>query len=202
MSPEEDEQKEKGETEGVVAELRVRVVDGCRWPPVLKPPPPIGLPVIDGTCSTWDLLRDFAPQDYISSDDEEDERGCETEEAVVEEICLKAVEEETAVSSETCSFYTATDDDFSGTTTEPMSPKSRFKRNMTCWEKGELLGSGSFGSVYEGISGDGFFFALKEVSLLDQGSQGRQSIFQLEQEIGLLSQFEHENIVQYYGTDK
>ncbi|GKV51632.1 hypothetical protein SLEP1_g58267 [Rubroshorea leprosula] len=203
MSPEEDEQKEKGETEGVGAELRVRVVDGCRWPPVLKPPPPMRLPVIDGTCSTWDLLRDFAPQDNrsvpISSDDEEDEGGCETEEAVVEEICLKAVEEETAVSSETCSFYTANDDDFSGTRTEPMSPNGRFKMNITCWEKGQLLGSGSFGSVYEGITHDGLFFALKEVSLLDQGSE---SIFQLEQEIGLLSQFEHENIVQYYGTDK
>ncbi|CAI0395443.1 unnamed protein product [Linum tenue] len=31
---------------------------------------------------------------------------------------------------------------------------------------------------------DGFFFAIKEVSLLDQGSQGRQSIYQLEQVIG------------------
>uniref|UniRef100_U7E245 Protein kinase domain-containing protein n=1 Tax=Populus trichocarpa TaxID=3694 RepID=U7E245_POPTR len=49
---------------------------------------------------------------------------------------------------------------------------------------------------------DGFFFAVKEVSLLDQGSQGKQSIYQLEQEIALLSRFEHENIVQYYGTDK
>eukprot|EP00258_Populus_trichocarpa_P051304 XP_024467323.1 uncharacterized protein LOC18107143 [Populus trichocarpa] len=48
---------------------------------------------------------------------------------------------------------------------------------------------------------DGFFFAVKEVSLLDQGSQGKQSIYQLEQEIALLSRFEHENIVQYYGTD-
>ncbi|KAK3002536.1 hypothetical protein RJ639_020933 [Escallonia herrerae] len=48
----------------------------------------------------------------------------------------------------------------------------------------------------------GFFFAMKEVSLLDQGDQGRQSIYQLEQEIALLSQFEHENIVQYFGTDK
>lgn len=28
---------------------------------------------------------------------------------------------------------------------------------------------------------DGFFFAVKEVSLLDQGSQGKQSIFQLQQ---------------------
>jgi mitogen-activated protein kinase kinase kinase 1 len=28
---------------------------------------------------------------------------------------------------------------------------------------------------------DGFFFVVKEVSLLDQGSQGKQSIYQLEQ---------------------
>ncbi|XP_031251072.1 mitogen-activated protein kinase kinase kinase 1-like [Pistacia vera] len=49
---------------------------------------------------------------------------------------------------------------------------------------------------------DGFFFAVKEVSLLDQGNQGKQSILQLQQEISLLSWFEHENIVQYFGTDK
>ncbi|GFY96872.1 MAPK/ERK kinase kinase 1 [Actinidia rufa] len=52
------------------------------------------------------------------------------------------------------------------------------------------------------FSSGGFFIAVKEVSLLDQGDQGRQSIHQLEQEIALLSQFEHENIVQYYGTAK
>ena len=84
---------------------------------------------------------------------------------------------------------------------------------------------------------DGFFFAVKEVPLLDQGAQGQQSIFQLRQvggrnflmeayglfyiiifwqkfliesitlrlafkEIYLLSQFKHENIVRYLGTDK
>ncbi|RRT71223.1 hypothetical protein B296_00024833 [Ensete ventricosum] len=58
---------------------------------------------------------------------------------------------------------------------------------------------------------EGIFFAVKEVSLLDQGSNAEQCILQLEQlscltssfqEIALLSQFEHENIVQYYGTDK
>ncbi|GER44577.1 protein kinase, partial [Striga asiatica] len=70
------------------------------------------------------------------------------------------------------------------------------------WQKGELLGRGSFGSVYEGIYDDGFFFAIKEVSLLDQGDEGKHSIIQLEQEIALLSQFEHENIVRYYGTKK
>ncbi|KAL0323365.1 UNVERIFIED_CONTAM: Mitogen-activated protein kinase kinase kinase [Sesamum angustifolium] len=49
---------------------------------------------------------------------------------------------------------------------------------------------------------DGFFFAVKEVSLLDQGDEGKQRIVQLEQEIALLSQFQHENIVRYYGTNK
>ncbi|GJM91325.1 hypothetical protein PR202_ga07688 [Eleusine coracana subsp. coracana] len=52
------------------------------------------------------------------------------------------------------------------------------------------------------VHSEGVFFAVKEVSLYDQGSNAKQCIFQLEQEIALLSQFEHENIVQYYGTDK
>ncbi|RDX78340.1 Mitogen-activated protein kinase kinase kinase 1, partial [Mucuna pruriens] len=70
------------------------------------------------------------------------------------------------------------------------------------WQKGEILGKGSFGTVYEGFTDDGNFFAVKEVSLLDDGSQGKQSIFQLQQEIYLLSQFQHDNIVRYLGTDK
>nr|GMD04297.1 mitogen-activated protein kinase kinase kinase 1-like [Ipomoea batatas]GMD83776.1 mitogen-activated protein kinase kinase kinase 1-like [Ipomoea batatas]GME11474.1 mitogen-activated protein kinase kinase kinase 1-like [Ipomoea batatas]GME19712.1 mitogen-activated protein kinase kinase kinase 1-like [Ipomoea batatas] len=75
-------------------------------------------------------------------------------------------------------------------------------RPITSWQKGVLLGRGSFGSVYEGIRDDGFFFAVKEMPLQDQGDDTRQHINLLEQEITLLSQFEHENIVQYYGTDK
>ncbi|GLT84987.1 hypothetical protein SLE2022_031910 [Rubroshorea leprosula] len=111
----------------------------------------------------------------------------------------------TSVLSESCFFYTSNGDDLSNTTTEPMSnisPNGRFQRNITVWEKGQFLGRGSFGSVYAGISGGGSFFAIKEVSLLDQESRGSESISQLEQEIGLLSQFEHENIVRYYGTEK
>ncbi|CAD6242202.1 unnamed protein product [Miscanthus lutarioriparius] len=82
------------------------------------------------------------------------------------------------------------------------SPNRRFKRTITSWLKGQHLGSGSFGSVYEAISDDGFFFAVKEVSLMDQGLNAKQRILQLEHEISLLSRLEHENIVQYFGTDK
>ncbi|XP_044475620.1 mitogen-activated protein kinase kinase kinase 1-like [Mangifera indica] len=183
-------------------------IKGVR-PPLLKPPPAMTLPVIDDACSTWDILKAFSPEDDImhpvldgsafSSSDEEVE---EEHKGKVERGIVKREEE--IVLSETCSFTTSNDDDSSSTTTEPtnISPNGRFRRAISYWEKGELLGRGTFGSVYEGISDDGFFFAVKEVSLLDQGSLGKQSIYQLEQEIALLSKFEHENIVQYYGTDK
>ncbi|KAJ9166604.1 hypothetical protein P3X46_021328 [Hevea brasiliensis] len=186
-------------------------IKGVR-PPLLKPPPSMTLPVIDNACSTWDLLRDFAPENDRGSllvasgdfcrDDEEEGLG----EHGLDLAAIKREEDGNSLRVwESCSFTTSSDDDSSSTTTELMSnisPNGRFRRIIDYWEKGELLGRGSFGSVYEGISNDGFFFAVKEVSLLDQGNEGKQSVYQLEQEIALLSQFEHENIVQYYGTDK
>ncbi|KAG6486518.1 hypothetical protein ZIOFF_055094 [Zingiber officinale] len=104
----------------------------------------------------------------------------------------------------TSSYSTMNDDDSSCSTTETfiISPNGRFKRKIKSWMRGAFLGSGSFGSVYEGISEEGVFFAVKEVPLLDKGCNAQQCILQLEQEIILLSQFEHDNIVQYYGTDK
>ncbi|KAH6789076.1 hypothetical protein C2S51_004082 [Perilla frutescens var. frutescens] len=112
--------------------------------------------------------------------------------------------EEDRALSESCSF-SSNEDDASSYMTEPMSSMSSNERYgcvINDWQKGELLGRGTFGSVYEGIADGGFFFAVKEVSLLDQGKDGKQCIIQLEQEIALLSQFEHENIVRYYGTEK
>ncbi|KAL3839968.1 hypothetical protein ACJIZ3_024559 [Penstemon smallii] len=176
-------------------------IKGAR-PPFLAPPPFMSLPVIDRECSTWDMLRAFAPDRDMSV-----LRFC-LDEDNAEEVRRGSVmkREENYVLSESYSFTTTSnDDDSSSTTTEPMSsfsPHGRFRGVIVDWQKGELLGRGSFGSVYEGIADDGFFFAVKEVSLLDQGDEGRQRIIQLEQEIALLSQFEHENIVRYYGTKK
>ncbi|XP_054797772.1 mitogen-activated protein kinase kinase kinase 1-like [Prosopis cineraria] len=207
-------------------------IKGIR-PPMLNPPPGARLPVIDNTCSTWDILRDLAPQDErqpsgndgelnFSDNNEVIRREAgrgevnkeEKEEPVVEgkvsprgeeDVNAARIAEIVAQLSASCSFTTSNEDDSSSSFTDPpsnnISPNGRFRRRITNWEKGELLGRGSFGSVYEGISEDGFFFAVKEVSLLDQDDQGRQSVCCLEQEIALLSQFEHENIVQYYGTE-
>ncbi|KAL5128574.1 Mitogen-activated protein kinase kinase kinase 1 [Glycine soja] len=242
---EEPKEKEKEEVEIAVLESedRARVLDECVVPaessgccggikgfrpPMLKPPPGVRVSVVDdATCSTWDLMRDFAPKgegggkdSYVelnSSDDEDDHEREEKEEEEEEEgevggVRVESVEEENAAAiaeivGDFSGFSTSNEDDSSSTTTGPrsnnISPNGRIKRVITAgnWQKGELLGRGSFGSVYEGISEDGFFFAVKEVSLLDQGNQGRQSVYQLEQEIALLSQFEHENIVQYIGTE-
>ncbi|ONI34915.1 hypothetical protein PRUPE_1G505700 [Prunus persica] len=169
------------------------------------------VPVVDNGCSTWDLLRDFAPEGEGDSVQKRLVSSCcgdEEEGEVGEEGAVEAVVRETVPLSEECSFTTSTsnDDDSSGIITvslnERFSPNGRLKLKITHWEKGDLLGSGSFGSVYEAISDCGCFIAVKEVSLLDKGSQGVQRVYQLEQEIALLSQFEHQNIVQYYGTAK
>ncbi|XP_061350492.1 mitogen-activated protein kinase kinase kinase 1-like [Gastrolobium bilobum] len=188
-------------------------IKGVR-PPMLKPPPGVRVQVVDNECSTWDLLRDFAPQ----GEGDVPREAAEKEEGEVGGVSPKREDEErvdnaariaeiVAELSGSCSFTTSNEDDSSSTATDPrsnnISPNGRIRRIITPgrWQKGGLLGRGSFGSVYEGISDDGFFFAVKEVSLLDQGNQGKQSVYQLDQEIALLSQFEHENIVQYHGTE-
>ncbi|GMH00288.1 hypothetical protein Nepgr_002127 [Nepenthes gracilis] len=177
---------------------------------ILTPPPSMSLPVLDSTCSTWDLVKALAPEEdqgtslrcieaTCSSEEEEEEE--EREDGDNQHVFNGVRIGETIVLSGSCSFTTSHDDDSSSTTTD-VSPNGRLRVNITNWEKGRVLGQGSFGKVYEAISSEGFFFAVKEVSLIEQGSQGKQSILQLEQEIELLSQFEHENIVKYLGTDK
>ena len=156
-------------------------IKGTR-PPVLKPPPGMRLPAIDMACSTWDLLKEFAgdggsvmaPGGLLSSSsdeegkDEEEDEGEEDEEEEKEEDDKGGGEKEVEaaaaavagtvnrelLSESSCSF-TTNDDDSSSTTTDPtssISPNGRFRRSIAYWQKGELLGRGSFGSVYEGIS--------------------------------------------------
>ncbi|XP_020591328.1 mitogen-activated protein kinase kinase kinase 1-like [Phalaenopsis equestris] len=172
---------------------------------VLKPPAFMKQYVPERTTSPWDIASanendDGTERKLFNLDEKAEKEG--DERMGCGEASVRFGE-----TSEDCtgSFSTSNDDDSSSTTTESMfviSPYERLQKIIGSWMRGQLLGTGSFGTVYEGISDDGRFFAVKEVSLLEKGSCAQQCILQLEQEIALLSQFEHENIVQYYGTDK
>eukprot|EP01018_Ginkgo_biloba_P029475 Gb_03243 [translate_table: standard] len=182
---------------------------------ILAPPPCMSLRVSTKAVSTWDILKSLAPEEDVSPSSSEgvlcvqDNKDDRNSDSSTDSSNADEDEEENETELErTRSSPLSTsngDESSSGSTDETVyivSPDARFKVPFQSWIKGDKLGSGSFGTVYEGISDDGVFFAVKEVSLLDQGSNARQCIYQLEQEIALLSQFEHENIVRYLGTDK
>lgn len=150
-------------------------VKGAR-PPVLIPPPPVSvlspppvrsvlplppsmaLPVCDRASSTWDIVKSFAPADEnevldgrrsLESDEDDDESdGIRGAGEVLETAVMEGETSDGAVS-----FSTSIDDDSSSTTTEiVISPNGRFKKKIRSWIRGDPLGSGSFGTVYEGIS--------------------------------------------------
>ncbi|XP_078441085.1 mitogen-activated protein kinase kinase kinase 1-like [Wolffia australiana] len=190
-------------------------------PPKLIAPPTIVLPLEDHARSTWDPVDKLGPSNGVengekikSSDSEEDEpevdheddeSGDSDDEDDEDDDEEKEEMGEEATDSGSCSASTSTTGDSPSGLVDGkyfISPHAKLKRNMIFWTKGVRRGSGSFGTVFEGMSDNGFFFAVKEVSLVDQGTNAQQCIFQLEQEISLLSQLEHENIVEYYGTDK
>ncbi|KAI3500503.1 hypothetical protein L1887_36325 [Cichorium endivia] len=70
------------------------------------------------------------------------------------------------------------------------------------WRKGKLIGRGTFGSVYVGSNREtGALCAMKEVEICRDDPKSAECIKQLEQEINVLSQLKHPNIVQYYGSE-
>ncbi|KAM1255022.1 hypothetical protein TB2_028829 [Malus domestica] len=97
-----------------------------------------------------------------------------------------------------------------GSPTSPFaSPSSRTSpvtENSTCalskWKKGKLLGRGTFGHVYVGFNSEsGQMCAIKEVRLVTDDQSLKECLKQLNQEINLLSQLSHPNIVRYYGSE-
>ncbi|KAJ8618840.1 hypothetical protein MRB53_015026 [Persea americana] len=100
----------------------------------------------------------------------------------------------------------------SHTSIPPGSPNSHTSGNngtnesMPClrsrWKKGRLLGRGTFGHVYAGFNSEsGQMGAIKEVRVISDDQNSKESLRQLNQEITLLSQLSHPNIVQYYGSE-
>ncbi|DBA78684.1 hypothetical protein WJX77_001730 [Trebouxia sp. C0004] len=74
------------------------------------------------------------------------------------------------------------------------------------WQIGEMVGAGAFGRVYLGLNNDtGQLMAVKQVLISKEPTvAGRVAVHVagLEDEVGLLKQLDHPNIVRYLGTEK
>ncbi|XP_058208495.1 mitogen-activated protein kinase kinase kinase NPK1-like isoform X2 [Rhododendron vialii] len=72
------------------------------------------------------------------------------------------------------------------------------------WRKGELIGCGAFGRVYMGMNLDsGELLAIKQVSIAANSASKEKTqahIRELEEEVNLLKNLSHPNIVRYLGT--
>ncbi|XVF14882.1 hypothetical protein REPUB_Repub09cG0099100 [Reevesia pubescens] len=73
---------------------------------------------------------------------------------------------------------------------------------LSKWRRGRLLGRGTFGHVYLGFNSEsGQMCAIKEVRVVSDDQTSKECLKQLNQEINLLSQLSHPNIVRYYGSE-
>ncbi|XP_030956391.1 mitogen-activated protein kinase kinase kinase ANP1 isoform X2 [Quercus lobata] len=72
------------------------------------------------------------------------------------------------------------------------------------WRKGELIGCGAFGRVYMGMNLDsGELLAVKQVLIAENSASKEKAqahIRELEEEVKLLKNLSHPNIVRYLGT--
>ncbi|KAJ1271084.1 hypothetical protein BS78_06G102200 [Paspalum vaginatum] len=83
----------------------------------------------------------------------------------------------------------------------PSSPTAS-SQPQSQWKKGKLLGSGTFGQVYLGFNSEnGQFCAIKEVQVITDDPHSKERLRQLNQEIDMLRQLSHPNIVQYHGSE-
>ncbi|KAK7247580.1 hypothetical protein RIF29_42465 [Crotalaria pallida] len=88
------------------------------------------------------------------------------------------------------------------TTLLKTSPNGNTANILSEWKRGKLLGRGTFGHVYLGFnSTSGQMCAIKEVRLVSDDQTSKECLKQLNQEINLLNQLSHPNIVQYYGSE-
>ncbi|KAK4273465.1 hypothetical protein QN277_021859 [Acacia crassicarpa] len=86
----------------------------------------------------------------------------------------------------------------------PMPPVTKESSPMIRWRKGELIGCGAFGRVYMGMNLDsGELLAVKQVLIAASSASKEKAqahIKELEEEVKLLKDLSHPNIVRYLGT--
>lgn len=94
----------------------------------------------------------------------------------------------------------------------PFTPKSSTRKTQDnsdsfkslgeiTWQRGEVIGAGSFGQVYSGLDlSTGVMIAVKEVNL-GGGRRQREQAYALQQEIKILGALDHPHIIKYLGAE-
>nr|XP_010932081.1 mitogen-activated protein kinase kinase kinase NPK1 [Elaeis guineensis]XP_010932082.1 mitogen-activated protein kinase kinase kinase NPK1 [Elaeis guineensis]XP_019708706.1 mitogen-activated protein kinase kinase kinase NPK1 [Elaeis guineensis] len=85
----------------------------------------------------------------------------------------------------------------------PQTAAPKDKAPPIRWRKGELIGCGAFGHVYMGMNDSGELLAVKQVSIGTSNASKEKAqahIRELEEEVKLLKNLSHPNIVRYLGT--
>lgn len=126
-------------------------IKGVR-PPVLAPPPAISRAMVDNMGSNWDLIKSFAPMD----DEDLVSDGPDEEDDVIDETRGVVTSRNDMAVSPSGSDRMGDDDEGStrGGVEEqnaPLSLSGSIRGGFNNWQKGDFLGSGSFGTVYEGF---------------------------------------------------
>ena len=134
-------------------------------PPVLPPPPVAGRSVAVDYTSTWELLKSFAPlEDEVVApnttrlggyDETTSSSSSEEEDKKRNEVPLESTSNRNENETENENEIENDIGIVRATNVIPVysfSPRAKLRRSISSWQKGELLGSGSFGTVYEGYT--------------------------------------------------
>lgn len=115
---------------------------------------------------------------------------------------LDDVEEDEETEAETS--LATLEEEFSSTMSLS-SAEIRIIGSVHRWQRGNLIGSGSYGKVYMAMNSDsGEIFVVKQVPFNSANSDDAhtEEVAQLEMEIALLGTLNHPNIVKYLGTER
>ena len=69
------------------------------------------------------------------------------------------------------------------------------------WKRGNLLGRGSFGRVFCGMTNWGQLIAVKQIEISSE-DRSLTELCKIEEEIHLLKTLKHRHIVQFFGTSR
>ena len=67
---------------------------------------------------------------------------------------------------------------------------------LVYWKKGNKLGHGAFGTVWQGLTSTGQLIAVKQISVnFDTETQAKEEHAKLQEEVNMLKNLKHKNIV-------